>query len=157
MLHNKYWSCKLIGHYHFWVISPKNSTSFTTPFLAGRRAWAGHKTRTHHPLRLLEEHFFDLCRAFVSIISDSDDSDVIDEPAMQQAIKASVHAVLGCLLTSWCIHFCEPRLGCMHFHDLCNLFLKAHLTTHNHWRLCYLSMLHAWTLLRTQMTGRRFH
>ena len=40
------------------------------------------------------------------IISDSDDSDMFDEPAMQGAIQASasklcrlfVHAVLGCLL-----------------------------------------------------------
>ena len=44
MLHNNYQSRNLIGHYPFWVISPRNSTSFTRPFLAGRRAWAGHET-----------------------------------------------------------------------------------------------------------------
>ena len=44
MLRNNYGSRNLIGHYHFWGISPRNSTSFTRPFLAGRRAWAGHET-----------------------------------------------------------------------------------------------------------------
>ena len=42
---NNYQSRNLIGHYPFWVISPRNSTSFTRPFLAGRRAWAGHETK----------------------------------------------------------------------------------------------------------------
>ena len=42
---NNYRSRNLIGHYPFWVISPGNSTSFTRPFLAGRRARAGHETR----------------------------------------------------------------------------------------------------------------
>ena len=41
---NNYRSSNLIGHYPFWVISPRNSTSFTRPFLAGRRARAGHET-----------------------------------------------------------------------------------------------------------------
>ena len=41
---NNYRSRNLIGHYPFWVISPRNSTSFTRPFLAGRRARAGHET-----------------------------------------------------------------------------------------------------------------
>jgi len=41
---NNYWSRNLIGLYRFWVISPRNSTSFTRPFLAGRRARAGHET-----------------------------------------------------------------------------------------------------------------
>ena len=45
MLRNNYRSRDLIGHYPFWVISPRNSTSFTRPFLAGRRARAGHETR----------------------------------------------------------------------------------------------------------------
>ena len=44
VLRNNYRSRNLIGHYHFWGISPRNSTSFTRPFLAGRRARAGHKT-----------------------------------------------------------------------------------------------------------------
>ena len=41
---NNYRSGNLIGHYPFWVISPRNSTSFTRQFLAGRRARAGHET-----------------------------------------------------------------------------------------------------------------
>ena len=44
MLRNNYQSRNLIGHYPFWVISPRNLTSFTRPFLAGRHAWAGHET-----------------------------------------------------------------------------------------------------------------
>ena len=44
VLRNNYQSRNLIGHYPFWVISPRNSTSFTRPFLAGRRAQAGHET-----------------------------------------------------------------------------------------------------------------
>ena len=36
MLCNNYWSRNLICPYLFWVISPRNSTSFTRPFLAGR-------------------------------------------------------------------------------------------------------------------------
>ena len=44
VLRNIYWSRNLIGPYRFRVISPGNSTSFTRPFLTGRRAWAGHKT-----------------------------------------------------------------------------------------------------------------
>ena len=43
---NNYRSCNLIGHYPFWVISPRNSTSFTRPFLTRRRARAGHKTNS---------------------------------------------------------------------------------------------------------------
>ena len=44
VLHNNYQSRNLIGHYPFWVISPRNSTLFTRPFLAGRHARAGHVT-----------------------------------------------------------------------------------------------------------------
>ena len=43
VLRNNYWSRNLIGPYRFWVISPRNSTSFTRPFLSGRRVRAGHK------------------------------------------------------------------------------------------------------------------
>ena len=46
---NNYRSRNLIGHYPFWVISPRNSTSFTRPFLAGRRAWVGHETNVPSP------------------------------------------------------------------------------------------------------------
>ena len=45
VLRNNYQSHNLIGHYHVWIISLRNSTSFTRLFLAGRRMWAGHKTR----------------------------------------------------------------------------------------------------------------
>ena len=41
---NNYHSRNLIGHYHFWVISPRNLTLFNRLFLAGRRVWAGHET-----------------------------------------------------------------------------------------------------------------
>ena len=34
-----------IGLSPFWGISPRNSTSFTRPFLAGRRARGGHETK----------------------------------------------------------------------------------------------------------------
>ena len=46
MLRNNYWSRNLIGHYFIWVIiiSPRNLTSFTRPFLTGRHARAGHET-----------------------------------------------------------------------------------------------------------------
>ena len=39
MIRNNYWPRNLIGPYRFWVISPRNSTSFTGLFLAGR--WRG--------------------------------------------------------------------------------------------------------------------
>ena len=45
VLRNNYRSRNLIGPYCFWVISPRNSTLFTRPFLTGRRARAGHETR----------------------------------------------------------------------------------------------------------------
>ena len=45
VLRNNYQSHNFIGHYPFWVISPRNSTSFTRPFLARRHVWAGHETR----------------------------------------------------------------------------------------------------------------
>ena len=44
VLRNNYRSHNLIGHNRFWVISPRNSTSFTRLFLTGRRVRAGHKT-----------------------------------------------------------------------------------------------------------------
>ena len=46
MLRDNYRSRNLIGHYPMWVISPRNSTSSTGLFLAGRRARAGHETST---------------------------------------------------------------------------------------------------------------
>ena len=36
VLRNNYWSCNLIVPYHFWVITPRNSTLSTRPFLTGR-------------------------------------------------------------------------------------------------------------------------
>ena len=45
VLRNNYRSRNLIGPNHFWGISPRNAISFTRPFLAGRRTWAGHKTK----------------------------------------------------------------------------------------------------------------
>ena len=44
MLRNNYQSRNLIGLPPFWRISPRNSTSFTRPFLTGRRARGGHET-----------------------------------------------------------------------------------------------------------------
>ena len=38
VLHN------LVGHYHFWGISPKSLTLFIRLFLARRHAQAGHET-----------------------------------------------------------------------------------------------------------------
>ena len=46
VLRKNYLSCNLIGLYRFWVISPRNSTSFTRLFLAGRCARAGHEARS---------------------------------------------------------------------------------------------------------------
>ena len=45
--HNNYWSRNLIGHYHIRVISPRNSTLFTRPFLAGgeRHGWGTRLTK----------------------------------------------------------------------------------------------------------------
>ena len=45
---NNHQSCNLIGLYRFWVISPRNSTSFTRSFLTGRRTQAGHETKLPH-------------------------------------------------------------------------------------------------------------
>ena len=44
VLRNNYQSRNLIGPYHFWGISPRNSTSFTGSLLARRRTRAGHET-----------------------------------------------------------------------------------------------------------------
>ena len=43
VLRHNYPTCNPIGPYHFWGISPRNSTSFTRLLLTGRCAWAGHK------------------------------------------------------------------------------------------------------------------
>ena len=56
VLRNNYWSRNLIGPYRFRVISPRNSTSFTRPFLTGRRARAGHET---NPRARLLKHAID--------------------------------------------------------------------------------------------------
>ena len=55
VLRNNYQSYNLIGHYPFWVISPRNSTSFTRPFLAGRHAWAGHEIK-ENPQTQFDSH-----------------------------------------------------------------------------------------------------
>ena len=44
VLHTNYQPHNLIGPYHSGN-KPRNSTLFTGPFLAGRRAWAGHETK----------------------------------------------------------------------------------------------------------------
>ena len=51
VLCNKYQSRNLIGHYHFWGISPRYPTMFTRPFLTGRRVRAGHETKYMHGLK----------------------------------------------------------------------------------------------------------
>ena len=56
MLHNHYRSHNLIGHYHTWVVSPRNSTLFTRLFFAGRHTWAGHETRRRLRMRLAYIH-----------------------------------------------------------------------------------------------------
>ena len=50
MLHNNYRSHNRIGPYHFWGISPRNSTLFTRPFLAGRLG-----TRLSHHLPRMQQ------------------------------------------------------------------------------------------------------
>ena len=45
VLRNNYRAHNLIGHYHIWVISQRNSTLFTRPVLTRRCARAGHETR----------------------------------------------------------------------------------------------------------------
>ena len=55
VLRNNYRSHGLIGPYNFWGMSPRNSTSFTRPFLAGRRARTGHETR-EAPLYVVVNH-----------------------------------------------------------------------------------------------------
>ena len=49
VLRNNDWFCLVIGLYRFWVISPRNSTLFTRPFLAGRCMWAGDETSNGSP------------------------------------------------------------------------------------------------------------
>ena len=44
VLRNNYQSRNLIDPYDFWIISPRNFTSFTRPFLGSRCALAGHET-----------------------------------------------------------------------------------------------------------------
>ena len=46
MSHNNYRTRNLIGHYHVWVISPRNSTSFTRPFLAAKLIYTTTHTHT---------------------------------------------------------------------------------------------------------------
>ena len=53
VLHDNYQSRNLIGPYHILGISPRNSTSFTRPFLAGRHMQAGQKTRVVPGIKLL--------------------------------------------------------------------------------------------------------
>ena len=36
------------------------------------------------------EYLYPLCRTFVSLLSDSEDSDNVDEPVIQRAIEASI-------------------------------------------------------------------
>ena len=70
MLRNNYRSRNLIGHYPFWVISPRNSTSFTRPFLAGRRVWAGHETRLEYGHIKLISCFWSVCGSIFSELLD---------------------------------------------------------------------------------------
>ena len=42
---NNYQSRNLIGHFRFWVISPRNLSLFTRPFFAGRCVQVGYETR----------------------------------------------------------------------------------------------------------------
>ena len=67
VLHNNYQSHNLIGPYHFWAISPRNSTSFTRSFLTRRCKQAGHKTKTAvtRPFLALQSHS---SRVFVTIV-----------------------------------------------------------------------------------------
>ena len=48
VLRNNQRSCNLIGLPPSWGKSPRNWTSFTRPFLTGRRVWGGHETRPLH-------------------------------------------------------------------------------------------------------------
>ena len=45
VLHDNQWSHNLIGPYHFLVISQRNSTLFTRPFLTGRCTQGRHVTK----------------------------------------------------------------------------------------------------------------
>ena len=45
VLCNYYQSHNLIGPHHFWGISPRNSTFYTRPPLAGRHMQDGHKAK----------------------------------------------------------------------------------------------------------------
>ena len=53
---NNYRSHNLIGPYHFLGISPRNLTSFTRLFLAGRRTRIGHKTTREEGDKSHTEH-----------------------------------------------------------------------------------------------------
>ena len=48
LLERKCRFCNLIGPCHFWATTPRNSPSFTRPFLAGRRIGWAQETRFNH-------------------------------------------------------------------------------------------------------------
>ena len=71
-----YWFHNLIGVYHFWVISARNSTFFTRSFLARMRARAG--------MRLPFQVFFETCCPF--------------SPTSK---NCQHHPLLGCTMHNW--------------------------------------------------------
>ena len=70
MLCNNYRSRNLIGHYPFWVISPRNLTLFTRPFLARRHVRAGHETRLEYGHIKLISCFWSVCGSISSELLD---------------------------------------------------------------------------------------
>ena len=63
VLRNNYWSCNLIGLYHFWGISPRNLTLFTGQFLTRRRT----RIICSH-MRKISSLFCELCSHKVRIL-----------------------------------------------------------------------------------------
>ena len=57
VLRNTYRSHNLIGHYPFWEISPRNSTSFTRTFLTWRQCWRGTRLASTWEHLIIIEQF----------------------------------------------------------------------------------------------------
>ena len=105
MLRNNYRSCNLIGHYHFWGISPRNSTLFTRPFLTGRHARAGHETKcpfTQHLMVWLPHH------DVVHLLKNSGLEVTLEDVVSKKARK----------LTANCFILLPPSFHCKQLWDL---------------------------------------
>ena len=139
---NNYWSRNLIGLYYFWVISPRNSTLFTRPFLTGMRTGAGHKTNTVRGAYNFMCTLVNLLYIYIYILYIINIS-VKMELSFQQAI---------CYLSfrsGWLIIYIYNKLIISIHIYIINISVKMELSFQQ--AICYLSfrwmnILHAWTV-----------